>query len=297
MAPRITVIGSLNVDLTVWVDRLPAPDETLHGHGLARFRGGKGANQAKAAARLGADVAMVGCVGADGEGALVVEGLDLFGVAHDHVAVADAPTGIALCVVQGEGARTQVSIVVVAGANASVSEAHVEAAAARIAASDLVLLQGEIPAPAARRAAELARAAGVGVVVNPAPMNDVADAVVPLATVLVVNEGEAAELARRGVQPAPDALVVTTLGSRGAQIGGPDGVHIPAFAVTSVDPTGAGDVFCGALAVALAEGAAPTAAVHFACAAGAVSVTVPGAEPSIPDRAAVDAVLAVDDPS
>jgi ribokinase len=297
MPPRITVVGSLNVDLTVWIDRLPAPDETLHGHRMERFRGGKGANQAKAAASLGADVAMVGCVGADGEGPFVLAGLDRFGVAHDHVAVIDAPSGIALCLVQGEGVTTQVSIVVVAGANAAVGEEHVDAAADRIASSDLVLLQGEIPAPAARRAAELARAAGVGVLVNPAPMNAVADVVVPLATVLVVNEDEAAELARRGVSPAPDALVITTLGAHGAVLGGPGGVHVPAFPVTSVDPTGAGDVFCGALAVALAEGAAPTAAVHFACAAGAASVTVAGAEPSIPDRSAVDAILAVDDPS
>lgn len=273
------VVGSLNMDLVLRVPHLPAPDETLHGHGVAEHLGGKGANQAVAAARLGAAVTMVGAVGDDPHGHRQLEALRAEGIDVSFVAVrSQAPTGLAVIPVADDG---QVSIIVVAGANATVTPADVERAAAPIAEAEVVLLQGEIPADAARRAAELARGT---VVLNPAPVNDVASAVLPLAGVVIVNRHEAAALA-----PLPaGATVVTTLGADGALI---DTLAVPSFAASVVDATGAGDAFSAAVAVRLAEGAAPAEAARFACAAGSLAVEVQGAQPSMPQRSAVEARL------
>jgi ribokinase len=275
-------VGSLNHDLTIWVPHLPAPDETLLAHRLAEFRGGKGANQATAAARAGGRTAMVGAVGADARGEGLVAGLAADGVDVRHVRrLAGVPTGVAVPVVADTG---DVTVTVVAGANAALTPAHVEAAADVLAGADVLLLQGEVPAAAAARAAELARAGGVLVLLNPAPVNEVAAAVLPLADVVVVNRDEAVRI---GAVP-PSAAVVTTLGAGGVQVGD---AHVPAFPATVVDPTGAGDAFCGALAVALAEGRDLVAAARFGAAAGACAVAVAGAEPSMPTRAAIEAVL------
>ena len=193
------------------------------------------------------------------------------------------PTGTAVCLVGDDGTG---AIVIVAGANGTVSPALADAAAEALGAADVLLLQGEVPVEASVRAAELVQAGGGRVVVNPAPVPAGAGAgvLVAAADVLVVNRVEAAAL---GVAPGPD--VVVTLGAGGVQVGG---AHLPAFPATAVDPTGAGDAFAGALAVALAEGASLADAARFGAAAGACAVEALGAEPSFPRRPAVEARLA-----
>ena len=278
---RIAVVGSLNHDITVWVPHRPGPDETLHGDRVEEFRGGKGANQAVAAARLGAEVSMVGSVGLDARATFLLDGLAADGVDASHVARVGEPTGVALITVDPD----DVSIVVVAGANAATDPELVASASATITAADALLLQGEIPATAAAEAARIARDAGTTVVFNPAPFNEVADAVVPLADVLMVNRHEAALL---GDVPAP--VLVTTLGAEGCLVSrhGAEAIAVAAPSVEVVDPTGAGDCFAAAFAVRFAETDDPVAAAEFAIVAGALAVTVAGAQPSLPTRAAVD---------
>lgn len=292
----VACLGSLNLDLTLPVARLPAPDETLPARGLLRFRGGKGHNQATAAARLAGDgtrVAMVGAVGSDQAGDLLVAGLDGDGVDTRFVTRVDGPTGTAVCLVGDDGTG---AIVIVAGANAAVTPAQAEAAAAVLGRADVLLLQGEVPVDASVRAAELTRATGGWVVVNPAPVPDGAERLVALADVVVANAVEAAAL---GLSPSSgggggdgDAgpRVVLTRGAEGVDVVGD---HIPAFPAEAVDATGAGDAFTGALAVALSEGASLAEAARFGAAAGACAVEVVGAEPSFPLRPAVEARLGV----
>ena len=305
--PRIAVVGSLNADVTLWVPRRPSPDETLHAERIAWFRGGKGANQAVAAARLGAEVVMVGRVGDDTQGRWLRSGLEAEGIDCRHVASVDVATGLAVITVDPD----DVSIVVAAGANASLDAEGVRAAAAEIAAVDALLLQGEVSAESARAAAEIAREHGVTVVANPAPYNDVAPAVLPLADVIIVNRAEAEQLRRPdagGGVPVlrSDAVLVETRGAAGCVVGAPRtvrpaqpsqrspempvggatdagqqiAVHAPHVAV--VDATGAGDAFAGAFAVAMASGAAVEEAARLAVRAGAWAVTVAGAQPSLP---------------
>lgn len=278
---RIAVVGSLNADVTLWVPRRPSPDETLHAERIDWFRGGKGANQAVAAARLGAEVVMVGRVGDDTQGRWLRAGLEAEGIDCRHVASVDVPTGLAVITVDPD----DVSIVVAAGANASLGAEGVQAAAAGIAAADALLLQGEVSAQAARAAAEIAREHGVTVVANPAPYNEVAPAVLPLADVIIVNRAEAEQLRHpdaggSGLDLRPDAVLVETRGAAGCVVGGDITVDAPQVAV--VDATGAGDAFAGAFAVGMASGAAAADAARLAVRAGAWAVTVPGAQPSLP---------------
>lgn len=289
----VACFGSLNLDLTLPVPRLPAPDETLAARGLLRFRGGKGHNQATAAARLagaGTQVAMVGAVGSDAAGDLLVSGLAADGVDTRFVSRLDAPTGTAVCLVADD--RTG-AIVIVGGANASVSTSLADAAAEVLAAADVLLLQGEVPVTASARAAELTRAGGGRVVFNPAPVPAGAGHLVALADVVVANTVEAADLGlvpRTSTGAAGGPKVVVTLGAAGVRLASGD---IPAFPAEPVDATGAGDAFVGALAVALAEGAPLDEAARFGAAAGACAVEVVGAEPSFPRRRAVEARLDV----
>ena len=301
-APRIAVVGSLNADVTLWVPRRPSPDETMHAERIAWFRGGKGANQAVAAVRLGASVVMVGRVGADEHGQWLRSGLEAEGIDCRHVATVDVPTGLAVITVDPE----DVSIVVAAGANASLDADGVQAAAAEIAAADALLLQGEVSARAARAAAEIARRHGVIVVLNPAPFNDVAPAVLPLADVVIVNRAEAEQLHQSNsggsaAEMRANAVLVETRGAEGcvvrasrssepalrAQDSGdiPEEISVPALQVAVVDATGAGDAFAGAFAVAMASGTDPTEAANLAVRAGAWAVRVAGAQPSLPTMA------------
>ena len=282
-APTIVVVGSLNADVTLWVPRRPSPDETLHAERIAWFRGGKGANQAVAAARLGAEVVMVGRVGDDEQGRWLRAGLEAEGIDCRHVASVDVPTGLAAITVDPD----DVSIVVAAGANASLDADCVRAAEGEIAAADALLLQGEVSAGAARSAAEIAREQGVTVVLNPAPYNEVAPAVLPLADIVIVNRAEAQQLRQPdagGSVPElrPDAVLVETRGAAGCVA---DGVSVAAPQVAVVDATGAGDAFAAAFAVGIASGGTVEGAARLAVRAGAWAVTVAGAQPSLPTMA------------
>lgn len=280
----VVVFGSLNHDLAVTVPRLPRPDETLRAHGLASFAGGKGANQAVAAARLGATVAMVGAVGDDDAGRMLREVLRRNGVDDRFVDTVPGPSGTALPLVADDG---DVAILIVAGANGAVGPTDADRAAEAIAAADVLLLQGEVSAAASARAAAIARDHGTLVVFNPAPVPDGAAAVIELADVVIVNRREAEQL---GLEPLAGRTVVMTCGPDGALV---DGVAVAPFpAERVVDPTGAGDAFAAALAVHLAEGLPLEAAARAGNAAGALAVGVAGAEPSFPTRVALEARLA-----
>ncbi|MGD8626690.1 MAG: ribokinase [Anaerolineae bacterium] len=303
MSAKITVVGSLNMDLVARAARLPQPGETILGHDFRTVPGGKGANQAVAAARLGARVTMVGRVGDDAFGDQLIENLAASGVDHSLVGRdAQAATGVALIVVDDGG---QNSIVVAPGANGRLTPSDVEAAEAAIAGSDALLLQLESPLESVVRAAEMAHAHGVRVILNPAPARALPASLLSRVEVLIPNESEAALLAsmpagdRAEATAAALALqkrgvgqVVVTLGARGALLAGGEGVtHFAAFAVTPVDTTAAGDAFVGSFAVALAEGRSPAGAVRRGNAAGALAASKPGAQPSLPTRQELEALV------
>jgi ribokinase len=271
VAGRVVVVGSLNVDTTLLVDRLPAPGQTVVAGGLVRALGGKGFNQAVTAARQGAAVTMVGAVGDDEGGrsllaALAAEGVDAGAVS----VVPGAETGMALITVDADGTNT---IAVSPGANGLVPVP----APARFAGAAVVLTQLEVPLAVAAAA----MAAGALTILNPSPALALLDA-----DVIVMNETEAAALG-----PATAPTVIVTRGERGATV---NGRPVPATAPPGpvVDTTGAGDAFCGALAAALAAGRPLDQALARASAAGAHAVTVHGALPSLSTAADVDRLLA-----
>jgi ribokinase len=280
----IAIVGSINLDVVVEVERHPVPGETVLGGDRLELPGGKGANQAVAAARLGADVVFVGRVGDDDAGRRLRDGLAAECVDVTHVRVdPSAPTGMALIAVDGAGENT---IVVSSGANARVSAADVEAASEVLARAAVTLVQHEVPSDAV--AAALAVGGGT-VVLNPAPARPV---VAPV-DVLVPNRGELEALAGRAGDPVELArsldaarAVVVTLGSEGAVVIEGERVdRIPAPRVDVVDTTGAGDAFCGALAQALDAGADLVEAARWATRAAAASVTKPGAQGGLPRTA------------
>ena len=304
-APHALVVtGSLMIDLVMRVPRRPAPGETVFGTEFGMFLGGKGFNQAVAARRLGAAVRMIGRIGADGFGeqlraALIREGIDAAGVTTD----AEAGTGVAAPLIEESGEN---AIVSVPRANMRLTPADVERVAGRFDGAAALLAQLEVPAAATLAAARLARAAGARVLLNAAPAGPVPDQLLEIADVIIVNEVEAETLAAVRVTDAATAFVaaarlrtsamqtvIVTLGSRGAVALGP-GVReqVAAHTVPARDTTGAGDAFCAALAVRLAETGDLHEALRWANAAGACAVTRLGAEPSLPDRAAVTALLA-----
>ncbi|MBN1668770.1 MAG: ribokinase [Anaerolineales bacterium] len=304
--PYLLIIGSLNLDLVVRAPHLPAPGETVLGTAFDTFPGGKGANQAVAAARQGARVAMLGCLGQDDFGRQLLASLQAEGIDHTGLQqLAGVPSGVALITLDAAG---QNSIVVAPGANAHLSPAHIEQASGLFTQADLVLLQLEIPLETVLAAARLAKEQGCRVLLNPAPAQRLPEELLSLVDVLIPNQSEAALLTGRPVddlpaaqaaaaallQSGPGALVLT-LGAQGAlvaQVGtagqGPVFQHVPAFPVQVVDTTAAGDSFCGTLAVALAEGQPLPQATRRACAAGALAASRLGAQPSLPRRAEVD---------
>jgi ribokinase len=281
MSVLITVVGSINLDFVATGAALPSPGETVTGATLARHPGGKGANQALAAARLGASVRLIGRVGADAmaDEALALlraEGVDLAGVEADSA----HPTGVALIAVSADGEN---QIVVAPGANAAFGPEALEGPI-----SGALICQLELPVETVARSVALATGF---VSVNLAPAMDVPDAVLDRADLLIVNETEAAWYGDR-LQTAR-GLIAITYGARGArllQAGAMIGQSSPP-SVKAVDTTGAGDTFVAALTLALVEGMTPDAALDFACAAGAITATRPGAQPSLPWRGEVETLL------
>lgn len=300
MPGRVVVLGSSNTDMVVPVPHIPRSGETVLGQDLIVAAGGKGANQAVAAARLGANVAFIGAVGGDdlGQGALSAlreEGIDLAALR----VIDGVPSGVALITVDASGHN---AIAVAPGANARVSPDHVDAAAELLDGASILLTQLETPLDSVRRGLELARDRGVTTILNPAPApaDGVPDDVLRLVDIITPNEGEATALAgETDVERAAMVLlgrgvgaVIVTLGQEGSLLAASSGTApIAAPHVRAVDTTAAGDTFSGALAAALAEGLALEAAVRLASAAAALSVTKRGAQPSMPHRADVDRML------
>ena len=308
MSKHVIVIGSINTDFVCRADRIPRPGETVTGSDLSVIPGGKGANQAVAAARLGATVHMVGRVGDDDAGTRLLSGLKSNGVRTDHVAVTPGvASGGAVIVVDRRGEN---SIVVSPGANAHVTPADVDAAERLIRSAAVVVMQLEIPLGTVRHALAVCRRAGVPAVLDPAPVPPGGlPAALHRCTVLTPNQPEAAllvgrragrgarvgdpkrvasELIERGAE-----TVVLKLGARGSLMMGRDGtvVRCGALCVKVVDSTAAGDAFTGAVAVAMAEGRPWEETLRFANAAGALCCTKAGAQPALPDRAAVERAM------
>ena len=287
MIPDIVVFGSLNMDLVVRVAQAPRGGETLQGRSFFTNPGGKGANQAVACARQGARVAMVGCVGEDDFGKALRAALAADGIAVAHVRTARESTGVAVVMVDDQGENR---ITIIPGANALV-KADPEALAGRY-----LLLQCEVPMPEVVRAAQVMRAKGATVVMNPAPVCSLPDELWPLVDILVMNEIEASELAGLPVaDPATAAAAATslrrrgpattivTLGSQGVLVADEAGCrHFPALQVQVVDTTAAGDTFIGALCAARVAGQSMDAAVRRGIQAATICVTRPGAQASIP---------------
>ena len=320
--PRVIVVGSVNVDLIAVVDRLPAPGETVTGAAFAQHHGGKGGNQAVAAARLGARVAFVGAVGGDAFGsaaraALLAEGIDC----AELSTLPDLATGVALILVDAGGENV---IAVASGANAAVTPTSVTAALARLrpGPTDVVLVGTEIPLDAAGAALAAGRAAGATTLLNPAPATGIDAGLLAAADVVTPNRTEVRQLAdataaRPGHARASDETeawarallevgaegpivgraVVVTLGAAGAPVllrasGSVVATDVAAHRVDAVDTTGAGDTFSGALAVALAGGRDLVDGVRWACAAAALATTRVGAREGMPRHAELDAFLA-----
>lgn len=299
--PRIVVVGSSNTDLIVRAPTIPAPGETVLGTSFMTAAGGKGANQAVAAARLGASVTFVGRVGMDDFGdaavaALERESIDVRWVERD----AEAASGVAFIVVNDGGEN---AIAVAPGANARVDESQVDRAVEAIRDADILLLQLEIPLKVVRHATEIAREAGTMVILNPAPATPLGSELLAAVDVLTPNQGEAAMLSGRAVGGLEEARVaaralraagprevVVTLGTDGALVEGADEqVHVPGVPVQAVDSTAAGDAFSAALAVGLARGGSTGDAARYATRVAALTVTRAGAQPSLPTTEEVEA--------
>ena len=298
--PRVLVVGSANVDYTVALPRLPRPGETVTEGTLLIARGGKGANQAVAARRLGAEVRLIGCVGDDASGREVRQALAGEGIGvQTLLATPAAATGTALIVVDAQG-RNQIAVA--PGANRALTVADVDRCQADFAWAEVVVCSLEVPLAAVRRALQCARAQGTRTILNPAPLPDHGLDFLALADYVTPNETEAARLTGVAVDDLDGAAraaaavralgarhAILTLGARGALADGPEGrLHAPAVEVAVVDTTGAGDAFNGALAVALAERRPLAEALRFSNLAAALACTRRGAQPSMPARAEVE---------
>ncbi len=297
----ILVVGSLNADLVVRALRLPLPGETISGEDLAILPGGKGANQAVAAARQGARVAMLGRVGRDSFGPLLLDNLRQNNVDIVHVQADPSATGTAVIVVDASG---QNSIVLSPGANARVTPTDVDAFP--LQGVDTLLLQFEIPLETVLHAARLGRQNGLRVILNPAPAHRFPASLLADVDILVPNESElqsltespvtdldSATVAARTLLAGGSRAVIVTLGGNGALlVTEKQSAHFSAFPVQVVDTTAAGDAFIGGLAAALLKGDSLEDAVRYGNACGALATTRFGAQPSLPTRAEVEQFLA-----
>jgi ribokinase len=290
---QVVVLGSLNMDLVTRATRLPVAGETLIGREFSTTPGGKGANQAVAAGRLGARTAMIGCVGQDDFGRRLLAGLDADEVDRSAVRAVPGPSGVALIVVDDEGNN---GIVVVSGANSALTPADVDRQESLLAGARLVAMQLETPLVTVVHSARLARTLGRTVILNPAPAQPLPADLLANVDFLVPNEIETGTLAGMAVDSPARAMeagralrakgargVLITLGESGVVAVTSDGArHYPARRVKAVDSTAAGDTFIGGLCAALASGRALPDAIDFAQAAAAISVTRAGAQASIP---------------
>jgi len=296
---KILVVGSINMDLVVRVPYSPKPGETILGGDFETYPGGKGANQAVAAARMGGEVTMVGRVGNDDFGNTLIQGLVEDKIKTTHV-IKDSKsrTGVAMISVAADGENM---IVVASGANANVSVEDVGNTRSLMRDTDLLLVQLECPLETVTAAIELAKAYGVPVVLNPAPAQPLPKSLLKNVDYLTPNQNEL--LILTGEVNLNDGIekiqkwglknLIITLGANGARLIS-EGIdqHIPAHEITAVDTTAAGDAFNGALAVAIAEGKPLLEAVSYGMAAGALASTKRGAQPSLPTRDAVENLLA-----
>lgn len=296
MHDGIAMLGSANMDIVFSVDRIPLPGETLLASHSAKYPGGKGLNQAVAAARSGAATTFLGALGSDDNGSALAEVMGEAGMDSSLVRSSDEPTGQAFIVVADSAENT---IIVASGANATMSRLTEDEAAA-ISRSAVLLMQLEIPLDTVVEAASIASSAGTTVMLNAAPARELPDELIAYLDYLIVNEHEACliggsddlDVASQTLASRVDGLIVT-LGGEGSVLyrAGAEVARVPAREVTALDTTGAGDTYCGAFAAGIAEGMGLQQAATFATAAASISVQTLGAVPSIPERAAIDAVL------
>ena len=300
MGNKITVVGSSNTDMILKHERIPRPGETIIGGEFSTAPGGKGANQAVGAARAGGDVTFVARTGKDMFGDKAIEGFQNDNIDVTHVIRdPDEPSGVALIFVDENGEN---SIGVASGANGNLSPQDVQNASDAITSADIVAMQLEIPIETVEAAAKLAHENGVKVVLDPAPAQPLSDELLKCVSIVTPNETEAEMLTGKKVENEADAeaaaqilfdkgveTVLVTLGSKGVYAFSADSkTLVPGFKVDAVDSTAAGDVFNGSLTVALAEGKSIEEAIRFANAAGALSVTKLGAQPSAPTRQEIE---------
>ena len=302
-SPRLIVVGSANVDLCLNLPALPVPGETLGGGIFRQTFGGKGANAAVGAAQAGGNVAFVGCVGRDGNGEEMIANLRSKNVdvafLERHPTV---PTGVAFIFIDR---HAQNMIGIAAGANGEVAPGRLDALRDQLREASVILVQNEIPEETVARLIELAREDGLKILYNCAPARAVPPKLLPAIEWFVLNESEAAfvsgmpvvtlvdaETAARKILQLEVKNVLITLGAEGVCVARAGEIfHVPAFKVTPVDTVAAGDIFCGALAVACGEGRELADAVKFASAAAAISVTRPGAQNAAPRREEIEAFL------
>ncbi len=300
MSKRILIVGSLNMDLVVNVARHPEPGDTVLGGDLQTFPGGKGANQAVAAAKAGGDAAMLGLIGADSYGSTLLESLAKAGVDAKAIQQISGPSGVALIAIDEAGENT---IIVSPGANGKLTPERLSDDVLEEVA--LVLMQLEVPLETVREVAARAQQRGIEVMFNAAPVQDLPRDLLPNLSYLILNEGEAAFLSDMSVTDEASALaaakrlresgvsaVVITLGAQGVIWSSEeDEGHLPAHQVEVVDTTASGDAFCGALAVQLANGHTLAESLRFANAAGALAATKKGAQPSLPSASDIERLM------
>jgi ribokinase len=303
--PSILVVGSANVDLVVTAEQLPGPGETILGHRFQTFSGGKGANQAVAAARAGGKVAIIARVGTDTFGERLVADLTASGVDTSEIGYVDEPSGVALIVTAATGEN---AIVVAPGANNRLDAAVIESVMSKMTHLTHVLAQLETPIEGVLRAAERTRVTGATFVLDPAPARRLPKELLELTDWITPNEREASSLlgldsktldpfkAVRALRAMGPRNVILKMSSKGAVVLAHDAgpILVPPVSVTAVDTTAAGDAFNGAFAVGLSEGRSAVEAAKFAAAAAAISVTRRGAQPSMPKRGEIDAITQSD---
>jgi ribokinase len=305
MAKRIVVVGSINLDLVGATPRIPIAGETVAGLSFQTFPGGKGANQAVAAARLGASVSMLGKLGTDAFGAQLRESLEESKVNTDGIEVVPGSSGVALITTDAKGEN---AITVVAGANGYLSPVDLDAHIGIIRSAGILLTQLEIPLETVQYLGEIAIREGIPLVLDPAPARALSASLLKCVDWLTPNETEACfllgwapgELSNEALEDAANALltlgsqnVIVKLGGRGCFVALLDGTRqlMPAYGVRAIDTTAAGDAFNGALAVALLNGQDALSSASWATAVAAISVTRPGAQPSMPTSLEVDRFL------